>query len=163
LAAPWARAANAGAGMNMTSFPRVKRGVGVLAFAAIAAAAPAPAFSHHSAAMFDASKTVEHKGTVKKFLWVNPHSLLVVSVRNSQGEIEDYSYEANGPGYLVRNGWKRESVKPGDEITVVSNPLIDGRPGGNLVEVTLPDGSKLSARPQPPSAVVLPSAGEGRP
>jgi uncharacterized protein DUF6152 len=149
--------------MDMTISPRATRLCRALALAAITAALAAPALSHHSAAMFDASKTVEHKGTVKKFLWVNPHSLLVVSVRNSQGEIEDYSYEANGPGYLVRNGWKRESVKPGDEITVVSNPLIDGRPGGNLVEVTLPDGSKLSARPQPPPAVVLPSEGEGRP
>ena len=146
----------------MTSLPRTRRIYCALAVAVIAAAAVAPALSHHSAAMFDASKTVEHKGTVKKFLWVNPHSLLVVSVRNSRGEIENYSYEANGPGYLVRNGWKRESVKAGDEITVVSNPLIDGRPGGNLVEVTLPDGSKLSARPQPPPAVVLPSAGEQR-
>lgn len=146
----------------MTSLPRTRRIYCALAVAVIAAAAAAPALSHHSAAMFDATKTVEHKGTVKKFLWVNPHSLLVVSVRNSRGEIEDYSYEANGPGYLVRNGWKRESVKAGDEITVVSNPLIDGRPGGNLVEVTLPDGSKLSARPQPPPAVALPGPGEQR-
>ena len=137
---------------------------GVLVVAAIAAAAAGPALSHHSAAMFDASKTVEHKGTVKKFLWINPHSLLVVSVRNSRGETEDYSYEANGPGYLVRNGWKRESIKPGDEITVLSQPLLDGRPGGNLLEVTLPDGSKLSARPgPPPPGGVPPRVGEERP
>ena len=135
---------------------------GALGIVAFAAGFATSALAHHSAAMFDATKTVEHKGTVKKFLWINPHSLLMVSVRNGKGEIEDYSYEANGPGYLVRNGWKRESVKAGDEITVLSNPLIDGRPGGNLVEVTLPDGSKLSARPQPPPAAVPPSAGEER-
>ena len=121
--------------------------VGILAFAAGVAT---PAMAHHSAAMFDATKTVEHKGTVKRFLWTNPHSLLIVSVRNSDGQVVDYSYEANGPGYLVRNGWARQSVKPGDEITVVSHPLVDGKPGGNLVEVTLPDGRKLSAEPRAP-------------
>ena len=148
--------------MDITISPRAPRVCCALAVAALAGAAAAPAFSHHSAAMFDASKTVEHKGTVKRFLWVNPHSLLVVSVPDSRGGIEEYSYEANGPGYLVRNGWKRESLKPGDEITVLSNPLIDGRPGGNLVEVTLPDGRKLSARPQPAPAVVPASVGEER-
>jgi len=124
---------------------RIFSAVGILAFAAGMAA---PAFAHHSAAMFDANKTVEHTGTVKQFLWTNPHSLLVLSVRNSDGVTQDYSYEANGPGYLVRNGWVRESLKPGDKVTVVSNPLVDGRPGGNLVEVTLADGRKLSAKPQ---------------
>ena len=124
---------------------RIFGAVGILAFAAGMAA---PAFAHHSAAMFDANKTVVHTGTVKQFLWTNPHSLLVLSVRNSDGVTQDYSYEANGPGYLVRNGWVRESLKPGDKVTVVSNPLVDGRPGGNLVEVTLADGRKLSARPQ---------------
>ncbi len=149
--------------MDITTSPRARRVWRALAVAAVAVAAAAPAFSHHSAAMFDATKTVEHKGTVKKFLWVNPHSLLIVSVSDSQGGTEEYSYEANGPGYLVRNGWKRESLKPGDEVTVVSNPLIDGRPGGNLVEVTLPDGRKLSARPQPAPAAVPANAGEERP
>ena len=56
--------------------------VGILAFAAGFAT---PALAHHSAAMFDATKTVEHTGTVKQFLWTNPHSLLVLSVRNSDG------------------------------------------------------------------------------
>jgi len=128
--------------------PRCTRSVlGMLAFVAAFAA---PAVAHHSAAMFDASKTVVHKGTVKRFLWTNPHSLLIVSVRNSDGQVVDYSYEANGPGYLVRNGWVRQSVKPGDEITVTSHPLADGKPGGNLVEVTLADGRKLSAEPRGP-------------
>ena len=121
---------------------------GVIGILALAAGSATPAFAHHSAAMFDVTKTVEQAGTVKQFLWTNPHSLLVVSVRNSAGVVADYSFEANGPGYLVRNGWTRESLKPGDQVTVVSNPLVDGGPGGNLVEVTLADGRKLSARPQ---------------
>ena len=121
---------------------------GALGIVAFAAGFATSALAHHSAAMFDNTKTVVHTGTVKQFLWTNPHSLLVLSVRNGDGVVEDYSYEANGPGYLVRTGWTRETLKPGDAITVVSNPLLDGRPGGNLVEVTLADGRKLSARPQ---------------
>ncbi len=124
---------------------RVFAALGVLVFVAGFAT---PASAHHSAAAFDATKTVVYSGVVKQFLWTNPHTLLVLSVRNSDGVVEDYSFEANGPGYLVRNGWVRESLKPGDKITVVSNPLFDGRPGGNLVEVTLADGRKLSATPQ---------------
>lgn len=134
--------------VTVSPLQRCMRGVlGIVAFAAVFAA---PALAHHSAAMFDAAKTVVHQGTVKQFLWINPHSLLIVSVRNSDGQVVDYSYEANGPGYLVRNGWARQSVKAGDEITVVSHPLVDGKPGGNLVEVTLPDGRKLSAEPRVP-------------
>jgi hypothetical protein len=117
------------------------------AVAAVFAAMASPAVAHHSAAMFDASKSVETKGVVKEFLWTNPHSFLVVTVRQ-KGRPVDYSFEANGPGYLVRNGWKRESLKPGDTVVVVSHPLRDGRPGGDLVEVTLADGRKLSGRPQ---------------
>jgi hypothetical protein len=116
----------------------------------VAAIFAAPVLAHHSAAMFDDTKTVEHTGTVKQFLWTNPHSLLIVSVAGSGGAVQDFSYEANGPGYLVRNGWTRQTLKPGDKVTVVSNPLVDGKPGGNLVEVTLIDGRKLSARPGPP-------------
>jgi hypothetical protein len=107
-----------------------------------------PVSAHHSAAMFDVSKTVEHKGTVKSFLWNNPHCLLVLSVREQNGEPQDYSYEFDGPGYLVRNGWTRTTLKPGDEITVTSNPLIEGGRGGKLVDVTLADGRRLSAAPK---------------
>jgi hypothetical protein len=109
-------------------------------------AVAAPALAHHSAAMFDATKTVEIKGAVKSWLWTNPHSLLIVSSRGPAGQEVDYSFEANGPGYLVRTGFKRESLKPGDAVTVTANPLRDGSPGGNLVEVAFTDGHKLSAR-----------------
>jgi hypothetical protein len=129
------------------------------ALVAVAMTSPAPA--HHSAAMFDATKSIETKGVVKEFLWTNPHSFLVVTARNKAGKAIDYSFEANGPGYLTRNGWKREILKPGDTVTVISHPLRDGRPGGDLVEVTLADGRKLSGRPQVPKALLAPTASDG--
>jgi hypothetical protein len=106
-----------------------------------------PVLAHHSYAMFDLEKTVVHEGVVKRFLWTNPHSLLIVTVTDADGVEHDYNYEANGPGYLARNGWKRQTVRPGDRVTIVSNPLMDGSPGGNLVALTLPDGTTLSAQP----------------
>ena len=70
----------------------------------------------------------------------------------------EWSFEANGPGYLVRNGWKRESLKPGDKITVKANPMRDGSNGGNIVAVVLPDGKELSARVGGPSPYAAPGA-----
>ncbi len=111
-----------------------------------------PVMAHHSTAMFDQSKTVEVKGVVKGWLYTNPHSFLTITVKDASGEAKDFSFEANGPGYLVRNGWNRNSVKLGDTVTVLMNPLRDGSAGGNLVEVTLPDGKKLSAAVRRPPA-----------
>ena len=119
--------------------------LGILAFLTAMAA---PAAAHHSYAMFDSDREVTQTGVVKRLLWTNPHSILIISMPDAQGELTDYYYEANGPGYLARNGWSRESVKPGDEITVVSHPLRDPEgAGGDLLTVTLPDGSILFAKP----------------
>ena len=139
--------------MQFNAAARARRELGLACglFAVAVGAAP-PALAHHSYAMFDAAKTIEVQGAVKRFLWTNPHSLLVVAVRNPAGEVVDYSFEANGPGYLVRNGWKRESLKPGDMVTVASHPLRDGTLGGDIVEVTFADGHKLSARITVPGA-----------
>jgi hypothetical protein len=127
----------------------------VLAFTVVAT----PAFAHHSSNMFDMSKTVEVKGTVKEFHWTNPHSWVVVGTVDAAGKPVDYSFEANGPGYLVRNGWKRESLKPGDKVTITANPLRTGGSGGNLVTVLLPDGRELSAKVTGPT----PYAADGPP
>jgi hypothetical protein len=114
------------------------------------------ALAHHSPNMFDLARTVEVKGTVKEFHWTNPHSWVVVESLDAAGKTVAWSFEGNGPGYLVRNGWKRESLKPGDKVTIIANPMRDGSNGGNLVTVVLPDGRELSARVGGP-----PAAGAG--
>jgi Family of unknown function (DUF6152) len=116
------------------------------------------ASAHHSYASFDMSKLTEFKATVKSFLWTNPHSLLIVSVAGGDGAAADYHIEMNGPGYLVRDGWKRDSLKPGDEITVTVHPLHDGSPGGDLVKVVFPDGRVLATVAKPPG-LLLPGGG----
>jgi hypothetical protein len=113
----------------------------------VAASIVTTAAAHHSYSAFDMSKLVEVRGAVREFRWTNPHSWLVVTTRDASGNVQDVRLELNGPGYLVRQGWKRESLKLGDAITVSMNPMYDGSSGGNVVKVTLPDGRVLSAMP----------------
>jgi Family of unknown function (DUF6152) len=115
------------------------------------------AWAHHSYAMFDMMKVVDIKGEVTEFRWTNPHSWITVNTKDAAGKTQSLNLEANGPGYLVKQGWKRESLKPGDMITISMNPLRDGSPGGNLVTVTFADGRVLSARPGGPAPAPTPA------
>jgi hypothetical protein len=117
----------------------------------------AVALAHHSYAAFDLTKTLKVTGIVKEWRWTNPHSFVVVTMKGPDGRPFDAVFEANGPGYLARQGWKRDSLRVGDKITASIHPLRAGTPGGDLVEVTLPNGQSLSTaitgpRPVQPQA-----------
>lgn len=107
------------------------------------ALASGPALAHHSFAMFDRDKEVTIVGTVKEFQWTNPHSWIQVNVPNKAGKMVEWSIEGGSPNIMVRQGWKRDIMKPGDKVTVVLNPMKDGSPGGSLVRVTMPSGLTL--------------------
>ena len=113
---------------------------GVAAVAAAAALA-APAFAHHSIAMFDFTKEVELHGVVKEFKYTNPHSWLIITVTNDDGTTTDWGFEAEGPSTLMRNGISRSSLPIGMEVTVRGRPMKDGRPAASWIDVTLPDGT----------------------
>ncbi len=102
--------------------------------------------AHHSGAMFDRSVTKTITGTVKEFNWENPHSSFSVVTPEGDGT-QLWSFEMNGPQNLVREGWKRTTLQPGDKVTVTYNPLRDGKPGGWYVGITLPDGHVLGGAP----------------
>ena len=109
----------------------------------------AAAWAHHSFAMYDLQKVLDVKGTVKKFAFTNPHSSIVLLVKDRAGKSSDYVIETNGSFYLAKNqGWKRDSLKPGDKVVAHVRPLRDGTPGGDLIKVTLSDGRELIARTQ---------------
>jgi hypothetical protein len=103
----------------------------------------APVLAHHSFAMFDQAKTVTLEGTVSEFQWTNPHAFIHIEVPNGSGGKQLWQVELNSPNNLRRQGWKSTSVKAGDEVTLVLNPLRDGSRGGLFVSVTLPDGTVL--------------------
>jgi len=109
------------------------------------------AFAHHSHAMFDSEKEVTLVGTVKEFQWNNPHCWIQLLVPNSddpKAEPVEWAVEMGAPIQLLRHGWKPSSLKPGDKITVVINPLRDGRPGGQIVSAIGPDGKPIGAAPE---------------
>lgn len=106
-----------------------------------------PALAHHSAAMFDHAKTVTLQGTVKEFQYTNPHSWLIVMVPDPAGQSVEWGFEAEGPSTLLRVGIKAQTFQPGDKVTVVANPMKDGRPAGSWVTVTKADGKVFSTHP----------------
>ena len=116
---------------------------GRLALVLLLAGLPWAASAHHSFAMFDMQKDVTLKGTVKSFQWESPHTWLQVQVADGAGQNVEWSLEMGAPGMLYRNGWRQESVHPGDKVTVVIHPLRDGRPGGSVVSAILADGSHV--------------------
>jgi hypothetical protein len=98
--------------------------------------------AHHSAAVFDGSKTLMLAGTVKEFQWTNPHCWVQLLVHTNGGE-QEWGLEMSAPGILSRHGWHPSSLKPGDAVTVRLHPLRDGSAGGNLVTLTTANGSPI--------------------
>ena len=114
----------------------------------------APAFAHHSAAMFDRDKELKLDGTIKSFGWTNPHSWIEINVTSPAGEVETWGVECNSPNNLARMGWKSTSLKAGDKVTISVHPLRTGERGGSFMRVTWPDGRVLgeTARAAPAGA-----------
>ena len=104
--------------------------------------APLPALAHHSYAMFDMQKTVTLQATVVRFKWQNPHAFIEADATARSGT-ERWSIEMTSPNNLAQEGWKRNSLKPGDRVTIWVHPLRSGARGGSYVGVRLPNGSTL--------------------
>lgn len=109
----------------------------------VSLASAVPAVAHHAPAVFDQTKTIAIDGTVTEFVWSNPHSWIHMDVVGDDGKVTDWVIEMNPPTYLIRGGWKSNTLKPGDEVSVVANPLRTGEPAGKFVAITLPDGRVL--------------------
>lgn len=124
----------------------------VISLAALAGSmllASGTANAHHSKAMFDDTKCLSIVGTVRTLEWVYPHSWLWVIVRNSQGGDDVWGFESMSPAQLkgVDPRWSTTILKKGDKVTVRYSPLIDGRHGGSMSSVTMPDGKILLGAP----------------
>lgn len=102
-----------------------------------------PAFAHHSFAMFDYSKDVTVAGEVRELQWINPHIHIYIKVADGKGGLAEWDIEGGTPANLRRNGWARDTLKPGDKISVVVHPLKNGGHGGNLVRASRADGTPI--------------------
>ena len=107
----------------------------------------APALSHHSNVAYEVTKVITVTGTVKEFEWVNPHTWLHLVVEDEKGGKVEWAAEGRAPGILLRAGWTRASLKPGEKVTVDMSPAKDGSKTSIIARVTKADGTILSNQP----------------
>ena len=112
----------------------------------IMAAGSVRGLAHHSAAMFDEKKTVTVEGEVKEFQLTNPHSWLLVDVKDKSGKVTTWGFEAEGPSTLARAGIKPSDFRPGTKLTITGNPMKDGRPAAIWVNAVRADGKAFNPR-----------------
>jgi Family of unknown function (DUF6152) len=103
------------------------------------------ASAHHSNAAYDLGHPQTVEGTVKQVNWTNPHITFVVETDVKEGpQSGTWVFEVSSPGVLTRSGWTKRSLQPGDHAVFFYAPLRDGKPGGFLRKVTLPNGGELT-------------------
>ena len=112
----------------------------------ILAATAVPGLAHHSATMFDQTKTVTVSGVVKEWQLTNPHSWLLVSVTDKNGKVTVWGFEAEGPSTLQRAGLHASDLKAGTKLTITGNPMKDGQPAAIWINAVREDGKKLDPR-----------------
>ena len=110
---------------------------------AIGLLALAPLGAHHTGSTLLSETTTTLKGVVKTWIWSNPHCLLTVDVTGSDGQVVQWVLEAQAPNTIFPDGYRKNSFKPGDDVTVTLNPVVNGRPYGRIAGVVLADGSTL--------------------
>jgi hypothetical protein len=102
-----------------------------------------PALAHHGRSNYDMSYTATVKGVVTSFEWVNPHALIYVDSTDENGKVEKWIAETNSPNTLNRQGWTRNTVKPGDQITLVGHRVKGGANYINFSKIIFADGREL--------------------
>jgi hypothetical protein len=103
-----------------------------------------PALAHHGRSNYDVTSTATVKGTVTEFEWTNPHALIHIDVSDESGKVEKWIAETNSPNTLSRQGWNKNTVKVGDQITLVGHRVKGGGNYINFSKITWPDGRVLT-------------------
>jgi hypothetical protein len=107
---------------------------------------PAGVNAHHAfAAEFDRNQPVDVSGQVSKIEWTNPHARIYVDAEDESGEMINWNFEMGSPNNLMRQGWRRDTLEPGDSINISGWRARNAPYVGNVREVSLPDGSRVFA------------------
>jgi len=118
-------------------------------------AVPALLLAHHSSAMFDQSRSLTLQGVVKEFRWTNPHASVQLWVKGSGREQEQWNIEMTSPEYLARAGWRPDTLRMGDAVSLVVHPMRDDSKGGYYVSGRGPRGPLIEEPSVPASAQTL--------
>ena len=105
-----------------------------------------PLFAHHGNAAYDTGKSVTLKGTVTQWVWAFPHCMLQLDVTDDHGQVVQWTTETENPSSMIHFGWTKQSLKPGDQVTVTVVPGKNGKPIGRIVELVFSNGRKLVGR-----------------
>jgi hypothetical protein len=100
-------------------------------------------WAHHGTSAFDATRTIVVKGTVTDFEFIQPHALITFDAKNENGDIEKWFVELTTPNYLVRYGWNRKTLKPGDQITITGNPPKNGAKTLHPLKIVSSNGQEI--------------------
>ena len=130
----------------MSGLLRANRSLRALRVLALLMLASATVSAHHSATMFEQTKTITVEGVVKEFQYSNPHSWLLVDVTDKTGKVTTWGFEAEGPSTLQRAGIRPSEFKPGTKVTMTGRPMKDGKPAAIWVVAVRGDGKKFDPR-----------------
>ena len=120
------------------------RRFGLVALGIVGAVALAqPASAHHSAGAFDRTKEMTVTGTVKTWVWSNPHPSMTIATPDGAGKEVSYLFEYPAPVSLQGQGWTRKMVAIGDKVKITYTPWRSGNPGGLFKDITAADGRSL--------------------
>jgi len=118
----------------------------MFACVALSLATAVPIVAHHSfAAEFDRSRTITVTGSVTKLEWTNPHARIYVQGTDETGKTQEWDFELGPPNGLMRNGWRRDSLKAGHKVTVEGFRSKTSAVVANARSVKLPDGRQVLA------------------
>jgi hypothetical protein len=111
-----------------------------------------PVCAHHGAAEYDNTKTISLQGTVTNLQYLNPHALIVFTVKDDKGQATEWTAELQSPNLLSRRGWSRSTLKPGDQIIVTGHPVKNGAKAMTGQKVVFSDGRATPNMGLPPDS-----------
>jgi hypothetical protein len=103
-----------------------------------------PAIAHHGPAEYDTTTQTALKGTITDFQFMNPHSVIFFDVKDAAGNVQKWSAEALSATSMVRQGWSKTMMKPGDQVTIIGNISKNGSHAMRLNKIVLASGKEMA-------------------
>lgn len=117
--------------------------IGIFAAALLFPILTSPAFAHHGTAAYQEDKQVTVTGTVTGFEFANPHTLVFLDVKQGDGTVSKWQGEMTSPNHLVRAGWTKNTLRPGEQVTITGLPMKRGARSMWIRKIVKSDGTEL--------------------